>query len=159
MVKQLKGCEGKREDKFDIVKDLMKHKKKDSIKCLKLSKHTLNKSNVSLSKTVRKGTVVMEAFMEVVDMKLNFALKNGKDKTIDKKDWAIHKYISADEQIEVLKGVLVGDKVLEEYETKNKAIENGKKASIYCDIKVTKQQEEILLLPPEHQTFPKLDIE
>ena len=85
--------------------------------------------------------------------------RNGKEKTIDKKDWAIHKYISEDEQIEVLKWALVGDKVLEEYETKNKAIENDIKASVYCDIKVTKQQEEILLLPPEHQTFPKLDIE
>ena len=36
MVKKLKSCQGKREDKFDIVKELMKHKKKDSIKCLKL---------------------------------------------------------------------------------------------------------------------------
>ena len=28
-----------------------------------------------------------------------------------------------------------------------------------CDIKLSEDQEEILLLPPEHQTFPKLDIE
>ena len=54
---------------------------------------------------------------------------------------------------------MVGDKLLEELETRNKATEKEIKASVYANIKVTKEQEEILLLPPEHQTFPKLDIE
>ena len=159
MVKQLKSSEGRREDKFKIVKDLMKHKKKDALKCLKISKENLNKSNINLSKTVIKGTIVREAFMEVVDMKLNHVWKEGKEKMNNKKEWAIPKYKTEDEEIEIINGVLVGDKLLEELETKNKALDIKIKASVYCDIKVTEEQQEILLLPPEHQTYPKLNLE
>ena len=92
MMKQHKSCEGKREDKYDIDKDLMKHKKKDALKTLNLTKQNLIKSNKNLSKTVRKGTVVRELFMEVVDTEINFVWNNGKEKTNSKIDWAVHKY-------------------------------------------------------------------
>jgi hypothetical protein len=78
MVKQLKCSKGTRKDKYDIVKDLMKHKKKDAIKCIPISKKDLNKSNTKLSKVVRKGTIAREAFMEVVDTELNFEWETGK---------------------------------------------------------------------------------
>ena len=97
--------------------------------------------------------------MEVVDTEINFVWNNGKEKTNSKIDWAVHKYKPEKEQIEVLNGVLVGDKLLEELETRNKATEKEIKDSVNANIKVTKEQEESLLLPPEHQTFPKLDIE
>ena len=71
MVKQLKSSEGKRSDKYDIIKDLMKHKKKDAIRCIKISKQNLKKSNTKLSKVVRKGTIAREAFMELVNVELN----------------------------------------------------------------------------------------
>ena len=161
MIKQQKCSEGTRDDKFEIVKDLMKHKKKDAIKCVNKSKQSLNKNNAILSKTVRKGTIVREAFMEVVDMELNHEWRTGKERMNDKKKWAIHKYKTETkgEEIEMLDGVLVGDKLLEELETKNKALDDEIKASVYCDIKITEEQEKVLLLPPEHQTYPKLNLE
>ena len=161
MIKQQKCSEGTRDDKFEIVKDLMKHKKKDAIKCVNKSKQSLNKNNAILSKTVRKGTIVREAFMEVVDMELNHEWRTGKERMNDKKKWAIHKYKTETkgEEIEMMEGVLVGDKLLEELETKNKALDDEIKASVYCDIKITEEQEKVLLLPPEHQTYPKLNLE
>ena len=161
MVKQLKCSKGRREDKFEIVKDLMKHKKKDALRCQKVSKQRLNRTNAKMSKTVRKGTIVREAFMEVVDMELNHEWRTGKERMNDKKKWAIHKYKTETkgEEIEMLDGVLVGDKLLEELETKHKALDDEIKASVYCDIKITEEQEKVLLLPPEHQTYPKLNLE
>ena len=44
-------------------------------------------------------------------------------------------------------------------ETKHKALDDEIKASVYCDIKITEEQEKVLLLPPEHQTYPKLNLE
>merc|ERR1712129_674466 len=71
MIKQQKCIDGSRSEKYEIVKDLMKYKKKNnSIKCLKIAKENLNRSNVELSKTVRKGTIAREAFMEIVDNEL-----------------------------------------------------------------------------------------
>ena len=90
MVKQQKSRVGNRNDIFDIVKDLMKRKKNDAIKCVKISKQKLIKSNTCLSKTVRKGTVVREAFMEIVDMEINNEWKIGKTRTNDKVETAIN---------------------------------------------------------------------
>ena len=157
MVKQQKSSKGTRDEKYDIVKDLMKHKKKDSVRCLKISKQTLNESNTKLSKVVRKGTLAREAFMEVVDNELNFEWKNGKLKMKDKVECANDKYKGKHEEIQAIGGVLVADKLLEEFEKENEL--EKPKASIYCEIQVNKEQEEILLLPPEHQKFPKLNVE
>ena len=60
-------------------------------------------------------------------------------------------------------GVIVGDGELEKYEerTKKHALnenENGIKSCIYDGIKVTKDQEEILQLPPGHKVFHRLKI-
>ena len=90
MVKQQKSRVGNRNDIFDIVKDLMKRKKNDAIKCVKISKQKLIKSNTCLSKTIRKGTVVREAFMEIVDMEINNEWKIGKTRTNDKVETAIN---------------------------------------------------------------------
>ena len=138
----------------------MKHKKKDALRCQKVSKQRLNRTNAKMSKTVRKGTIVRGAFMEVVDIKLKNVWKTGKEKMNKKKEWAIHKYASEEKEIDdVVNGVIVGDKLLEELEIKNKVLDNEIKASVYCDIKVSKEHQEILLLPPEHQTYPKLNLE
>ena len=66
---------------------------------------------------------------------------------ISKREWAVHKYKLGDKEIEIIDGVIVGDKLLEELEAKNKETDNELKASVYCDIKVTKEEHEILLLP------------
>ena len=117
MVKQQKSSKGTREDKYDIVKCLMKKKQNDAEKCLKMSKHKLNESKTSLNKTVRKETIAREEFMEIVDIELNNEWKSGKSKTNDKVDWAVRKYCSKPKPEEVFKGVIVSDKLLEEYET------------------------------------------
>ena len=53
-------------------------------------------------------------------------------------------------------GVLIGDKVLEEYEKEKKGDIPARKPCIYGGIEVDKDQEDILLLPPSHQTFPRI---
>ena len=160
MVKQQKSSLCTRDDKYDIVKDLMKHKMKDSVRCLKISKQNLNKSNSCLSKTVRKGTIAREAFMEMVDNELNYEWKTGKNKMKDKISWAVHKYKGIKKEPEkVFNGILVGDEELENFESNNEALKQVMKASVYGDVEVNKEEEEILLLPPDHQTFPKLNIE
>ena len=62
----------------------------------------------------------------------------------------------------MFKGVIVGDKELEEYE-KESLIDiidkNEIKAVVYGGIEVSKNEEVILTLPPDHSTFPKVVIE
>ena len=140
MVKQQKSSKGTREDKYDIVKCLMKKKQNDAEKCVKMSKHKLNESKTSLNKTVRKETIAREEFMEIVDIELNNEWKSGKSKTNDKVDQAVRKYCSKPKPEEVFKGVIVSDKLLEEYETNIKASENDTKATVYCYIKINKEQ-------------------
>ena len=65
LMKQHKSSDNTRNEKYEIVKDVMKHKQKDALKCLRKSRDELYKSNITLSKTVRKGTLAREAFMDV----------------------------------------------------------------------------------------------
>ena len=133
MVKQQKSSLCTRDDKYDIVKDLMKHKMKDSVRCLKISKQNLNNSKSCLSKTVRKGTIAREAFMEIVDNELNYEWKTGKNKMKDKISWAVHKYKGEKEPEKVFNGILVGDEELENFESNNEALKQVMKASVYGD--------------------------
>ena len=48
----------------------MKHKKDDCFKCIKTARAKLNKSKLNMSNTVRKGTIVRNEFMRVVDREL-----------------------------------------------------------------------------------------
>ena len=97
--------------------------------------------------------------MDLVDKELNIIWKKGKEKTKNKVEWAVHKNKAKDNDPELFKGVLIGDKVLEKYEDKEiKLVTKEKKPCIYGDIKVNEVQEEILLLPPGHQTYPKLKV-
>ena len=154
MVKQQKSRVGNRNDIFDIVKDLMKRKKNDAIKCVKISKQKLIKSNTCLSKTVRKGTVVREAFMEIVDMEINNEWKIGKTRTNDKVETAINKYKIKSSQVETVKGVLVGDKLLEEFEASKGVTESITKASVYCDIRLIMNKRKSSYFPQNIKSSP-----
>jgi hypothetical protein len=55
------------DEKYKIIKDLMKHKKNDAMKCVKDSKTKLEKKKRNLNPIVRKGTLVRDMFMEEVD--------------------------------------------------------------------------------------------
>ena len=163
VLSKMKSSDKSRKDKYDIVKDLMKHKLKDAIKCTKITSTELNKSNDNLSKVVRKGTFVRNEFMEVVDKEINEVWKQAKEKKNEKVDWNVQKHIGQiNRQEGTFKGILVGDSELEEFEKKIVDIEKNKndnKAVVYADIKVSKNEEEILCLPPDHTVFPKVDIE
>ena len=61
----------------------------------------------------------------------------------------------------LFKGVLIGDKNLEELETKTSnedILKNEMKPCVYAGIELKKEEEKILLYAPNHLTFPKIDI-
>ena len=164
VLSKMKSSDKSRKDKYDIVKDLMKHKLKDAIKCTKIARRELNESKDNLSKVVRKGTFVRSEFMEVVDKEINEVWKQAKKKKNDKVNWNVHKHIVGQTNVQegTFKGILVGDSELEELEKKIVDTEKNKnenKAVVYADIKVSKNEEEILCLPPDHTVLPKVDIE
>ena len=66
----MKSSDKSREAKYEIVKDLMKHKLKDATRCVKEARTELNESKVNLDKVVRKGTFVRREYMELVDKEL-----------------------------------------------------------------------------------------
>ena len=68
------------------------------------------------------------------------------------------KFLPVKTEPEVHKGIIVGDKLLEEMEDKH---EDGKdKVPIYGGIKdLTEDQKEVLQLPPNHRTYPKLKLD
>ena len=92
IVNKLKSSEKSREAKYDIVKDLMKHKIKDAINCTKSAKTELNKSKLNLTKVVRKGTFVRKEFMGIVDKELNHIWKQAKEKKHEKTNWNIKRH-------------------------------------------------------------------
>ena len=71
IVDKLKRSDKSREAKYKVVKDLMKHKLEDAVKCIKAAKAELNVSKVNLTKVVRNRTFVRIEFMELVDKELN----------------------------------------------------------------------------------------
>ena len=75
LVNKMKSCDKSRNAKYDIVKDLMKHKLKNAIKSARIAKIELEESKVNLSKVVRKATFVRSEFMDLVDKELNTVWK------------------------------------------------------------------------------------
>ena len=71
LINQQKGIENTRKEKYEIVKDLMKHKTTNAEKYLKQVTDNLNKSKDNLSKVVRENTVVRREFMEIVNNETN----------------------------------------------------------------------------------------
>ena len=163
LVNKQKSGDKSREAKYCIVKDLMKHRFKDVLKCTKSAKKEVMISKENLSKTVRRGTLVRTEFMEIVDKEVKHIWTSSKEKNREKLEWNKKRYnIKSVDEEEVFKGVLVGDIELEKLETKlvqneemNKVIE----PVIYGGIKVNKVEQEILALPPDHTIFPKVDME
>ena len=67
LVWQFKSSKKPKTWEDDIVKDIMKHKKKDAIECTKESKEELRKSKKNLDNVIRKGTFVRQEYMDLVD--------------------------------------------------------------------------------------------
>ena len=84
MVDQQKVGKKARNDKYAIVKDLMKHKTTDAEKCVRECSINLKKSKENLSKVVRAKTIVREEFMNVVDREVNKIWNDGKKKVQNK---------------------------------------------------------------------------
>ena len=124
----------------------MKHTLNDALTSIKEARNNLNESKNKLDKVVRKGTIARETFMEIVNKEVNIVWKAGKEKNIKKIEWSKTKK-EIDPEIEVYKGILVGDKKLEEFErnnvTKN---ESDDKANIcvYAGIELNEKEEKIL---------------
>ena len=162
MIYKQKSGDYSRDAKYLVVKDLMKHKMNDALKCIKTAKKELKKSNDNLSKIVRKGTIVRNEYMELVDKELNEAWTEAKTKNEEKVTWNIHKHKDTFTNNDgTFKGVFIGDKELEalEKEPDTAAKQCESKAVVYAGIKVTKNEEDILTLPPDHAIFPRVDIE
>ena len=162
MLNQQKRKNKKRDEKYKIVKDLMKHKMLDVLICIKEMKKNLQRSKENLSKVVRLNTAVRREFMELVNIEVNKMWKDGKDKNKNKAENLVKKFTKEEPSLEIFEGVAVGDDILEKIEKKNCEIPNIKdnKPIIYGGIDgLTVEQEEILKLPPNHQTFPNLNLE
>ena len=159
LLEKQKGGTKKRSEKYAIVKDLMKHIMADAEKCLKVSVRNLKVSKDNLTEVVRVKTVVREEFMYVVDREVSKVWKDGKKRVQNKANHLAAKYVKDEPEPAVHKGVIVGDELLEELETKK---ENKKDnlAPIYGDIQgLTEEHKEILSMPPNHRTYPKLNLE
>ena len=148
-----------RDAKYLVVKDLMKHKMNDSIKCIKTAKKDLKKSNQNLSKVVRRGTIVRNEYMEVVDRELKSLWKEGKAKNEQKLEWISKKVEpKTDEHVDTFKGVIVDDKLLEDFEDKLTKAKQSKPSAL-GGIEVNKDEEKVLNIPPNHSTYPRIDME
>ena len=110
MLEQQKGGTKTRFEKYAIVKDLMKHKMIDAEKCIRISAKNHRFSKENLSKVVRMKTIVREEFMHLVDREVNRIWKEGKARIQNKAQFLAKKFIPAETEPEVHKGVIVGDK-------------------------------------------------
>ena len=63
------------------------------------------------------------------------------------------------ENEEVYKGVIVGDKKLEDLEKETSSDKKESESCVYGGIKLKDDLKEILDIPPKHTIFPKLDVE
>ena len=99
--------------------------------------------------------------MNVVDREGNKIWREGKNRIQNKAEFLAKKYIKEEPKQEVHKGIIVGDKMLEEMEKNHKGKDDKTdKAPIYGGIQgLNKDQEEVLELPPNHRIFPKLRLE
>ena len=83
VVNRFKCSDKSREVKYDVIKDLMKHILKDTVKCASSGKRELSISMENLSKVVRKGTLVRNEFMELVDKEVNHIWKERKESSLE----------------------------------------------------------------------------
>ena len=79
MLEQQKGGTKTRNEKYAIIKDLMKHKMVDAEKCIKICTKNHKNSKENLSEVVRMKTLVREEFMYIVDREVNRIWKEGKN--------------------------------------------------------------------------------
>lgn len=107
-----------------IITDLMKHKMNDAIECTKEAKDELLESKKSLDNVVRKGTFVRNEFTDIAIREVNRIRMEGKEKYKYTVERAVHTDNNADKNQEVFNGVLIGDKVLEDYEKEAKGETN-----------------------------------
>ena len=160
LILKMKSKSNSENAKYEITKELMRIKKNDATKCVNESKSKLEKSKRNLNPVVRKGTLVRNMFMETVDSEVKVVWENGKQKSYQKLKFTIEKRgTSKDIKNEpIIEGVVVGDKELKDLESKE-ASKNYEQPRVYSDIKLNKDQKDILLLPPNFQTYPKLSLE
>ena len=97
--------------------------------------------------------------METVDVEVGIIWKNNKQKNDKKLKFSIKKLreTKTTRTTETFKVVIVGDKGLEVLESKE-TNETVIKPRVYSNIELDENQENILLLPPNHQTFPRLSL-
>ena len=84
MIRQQKRVRKTRNEKYAIVKDLMKHKMNDAENYLKEVANNLKQSKDNLKSVVREGTIVRRDFMELVNKEVNKVWKDGKKKNENK---------------------------------------------------------------------------
>ena len=97
LVAQQKTSDKTKEKKYQIVKDLMKHKMENVQDCEKIARKELE-------------------FMNIVNVEINLIWKNGKDKNIQKVEWAVAQNKVVKEDLEEFKGGKIGDNQLDELE-------------------------------------------
>ena len=103
LVKKQKNSDKGRQKKYEIIKDLMKHKQNDANDDDKIVRRELKTSKENLGETVRVGTIARYEFMDIVSNELNIVWKEGKIKNEKKVEWAIIRNTVVKEDMEVLK--------------------------------------------------------
>ena len=78
LIGQQKSGKHSREEKYAIVKDIMKHKLNDAERVLKQVSRDLNESKENLSKVVRENTFVRKMFIELVGSKEGWEIEKRK---------------------------------------------------------------------------------
>ena len=97
--------------------------------------------------------------MSMVNKELEKLWKDGKKRIRNKAKVLVDKCIEKEEEPEMFEGVCIGDRALEKVEIeKGDTEDNG--APIYGGVEdITNDEKEILNLPPNHRTYPKLNLE
>ena len=122
---QQKNVNKNRIKKYAIVKDLMKHKMDNVLENDKMLRKDLKASKEILGEIVRVGTYARNEFMDLVNSEIDVIWKEGKEKNNKKVERADEKNKVVKEDMEIYKGVKIGDKQLEELEKviKNQSVE------------------------------------
>ena len=98
--------------------------------------------------------------MELVDFEIGIIWSDGKDKNLEKAE-CLKNSFAYEETVEgVHHGVCIGDKEIEAFEANNAGKDIADNAIVYGGITgLNDDQKEFLMLPPNHRTFPKLNVE
>ena len=146
-------------EKYEIVKDLMKHKLVDAEKGVRECTEQLKQSKENLSKVVRERTLVRDEFMSVVNREISIVWDEGKVKNQEKTERLVAKFSKNEKDLEVHEGVFVGDEALEKLEVESGFTKDNRPAVYGGICNLTVDQEKVLKLPPNHRTYPKLNVE